>query len=86
MKVSGKSNVIFVCSYDATVSNSKAPPLGSNVSSVSKSSKSMPLDSQQFGVSLAFIKERNNGDVIPPILRQCVQYLSQPEGRTIIQA
>jgi len=35
---------------------------------------------QQFGVSLSFIKENNNGDVIAPTLKQCVEFLSQPEG------
>ena len=39
-----------------------------------------PLDTQQFGVSLQFIKEHNGGEVIPPILKQCIEYLSQPEG------
>lgn len=39
-----------------------------------------PLETQQFGVSLQFLKERNNGDVIPPVLKQCVDFLSQPEG------
>lgn len=40
-----------------------------------------PLDTQQFGVSLQFIKEHNNGDVIPPVVRQCVEFLSQPDGK-----
>jgi Rho GTPase-activating protein 1 len=38
-----------------------------------------PLATQQFGVSIPFIKEHNDGDVIAPILRQCVEFLSQPE-------
>lgn len=37
--------------------------------------------SQQFGVSLQHIKENNGGDVIAPIVRQCVEYLSQPDGK-----
>lgn len=36
--------------------------------------------SQQFGVSLQHIKENNGGDVIAPIVRQCVEYLSQPDA------
>lgn len=44
------------------------------------SSGSQPLPTQQFGVTLQFIKERNNGEVIPPVVRQCVDYLSQPDG------
>lgn len=42
-----------------------------------------PLDTQQFGVSLQFIKEHNNNEVIPPILKQCVEFLSQPEGKLL---
>ncbi|KAJ8868027.1 hypothetical protein PR048_031836 [Dryococelus australis] len=38
------------------------------------------LDTQQFGVSLQFIKDHNNGEVIPPIVRQCVEFLSQPDA------
>lgn len=39
-----------------------------------------PLPTQQIGVSLPFIKEHNNGEVIPPLVRQCVEYLSSPDG------
>ncbi|KAG8222334.1 hypothetical protein J437_LFUL001877 [Ladona fulva] len=42
--------------------------------------KTPPLETQQFGVSLQFIKDHNGGEVIPPIVRQCVEYLSQPDG------
>ncbi|CAL8104989.1 unnamed protein product [Orchesella dallaii] len=38
------------------------------------------LETQQFGVSLAFIKENNGGEVIPPIMKTCIEYLSQPEA------
>lgn len=34
------------------------------------------LDSQQFRVSLKFIKEHNNGDPIPAVVKTCVGYLS----------
>ncbi|XP_046391007.1 rho GTPase-activating protein 1 isoform X1 [Ischnura elegans] len=42
--------------------------------------KTPPLETQQFGVSLQFIKDHNGGEVIPPIVRQCVEYLSQPDA------
>uniref|UniRef100_A0A6G1SP97 Rho GTPase-activating protein 8 n=1 Tax=Aceria tosichella TaxID=561515 RepID=A0A6G1SP97_9ACAR len=38
------------------------------------------LDSQQFGVSLKFIKEHNNGDCIPPVVRRCIGYLSSEQA------
>lgn len=40
-----------------------------------------PLPTQQFGVSLQFIKDNNDGVVIPPIVSQCVRFLSQPDGK-----
>lgn len=42
--------------------------------------KSEPLPTQQFGVSLQFIKANNNSETIPPLVRKCVEYLSQPDG------
>ncbi|XP_063236495.1 rho GTPase-activating protein 1 isoform X2 [Bacillus rossius redtenbacheri] len=39
-----------------------------------------PLETQQFGVSLQFIKDHHGGEVIPPIVRQCVEFLSQPDA------
>lgn len=41
---------------------------------------SAPLSTQQFGVSLQFIKEHNDGQVVPPVVRQCVEFLSQPDA------
>ena len=41
------------------------------------------LHTQQFGVSLQFIKDNNNGEVIPPVVRQCVEFLSQPDGECV---
>ncbi|CAG0895894.1 unnamed protein product [Cyprideis torosa] len=38
-----------------------------------------PLDTQQFGVDLNFIKAKNNGDPVAPILRNCIVYLSFPD-------
>lgn len=34
------------------------------------------LDTQQFQVSLQFIKEHNNGDPIPRVVKECILYLS----------
>lgn len=42
--------------------------------------KSEPLPTQQFGVSLQFIKANNNGEIIPPLVQKCVEYLSLPDG------
>uniref|UniRef100_A0A0V0GA13 Putative cdc42 rho gtpase-activating protein n=1 Tax=Triatoma dimidiata TaxID=72491 RepID=A0A0V0GA13_TRIDM len=39
-----------------------------------------PIATQQFGVSLQFIKDNNNGQVIPPIVRQCVDFLTSPDA------
>lgn len=41
-----------------------------------------PPPTQQFGVSLAFIKENNVNMVgaIPPVVRECVEFLMQPDG------
>lgn len=38
------------------------------------------LDSQQFRVSLKFIKEHNNGDIIPPVVSRCINYLSSEQA------
>lgn len=45
----------------------------------------MPPPTKQFGVSLQFIKENNKEvvDSIPPIVRQCVEFLSQPDGKFV---
>lgn len=40
-----------------------------------------PLPTQQFGVSLQFIKDNHQGEVIPPIVRQCVEFLESPDGK-----
>lgn len=42
--------------------------------------KPEPLPTQQFGVSLQFIKVNNDGEIIPPLVRKCVEYLSLPDG------
>ncbi|TSK13194.1 Rho GTPase-activating protein 8 [Bagarius yarrelli] len=36
-----------------------------------------PLPTQQFGVSLQYIRDKNNGVLIPPVMSQTVSYLKQ---------
>uniref|UniRef100_T1JB81 Rho-GAP domain-containing protein n=1 Tax=Strigamia maritima TaxID=126957 RepID=T1JB81_STRMM len=38
-----------------------------------------PLDTQQFKVSLHFIKEHNDGGPIAPVMQQCIKYLDNPD-------
>ncbi|XP_070785198.1 rho GTPase-activating protein 8-like [Enoplosus armatus] len=41
-----------------------------------------PLPTQQFGVSLQYIREKNRGAVIPPVMSQTVSYLKETGLRT----
>ncbi|XP_041833867.1 rho GTPase-activating protein 8-like [Melanotaenia boesemani] len=41
-----------------------------------------PLPTQQFGVSLQYIREKNRGAVIPPVMSQTVTYLKQKGLKT----
>ncbi|XP_051814523.1 rho GTPase-activating protein 8 isoform X11 [Acanthochromis polyacanthus] len=41
-----------------------------------------PLPTQQFGVSLQYIREKNRGAVIPPVMAQTVSYLKDKGLRT----
>ncbi|XP_060759083.1 rho GTPase-activating protein 8-like isoform X2 [Neoarius graeffei] len=41
-----------------------------------------PLPTQQFGVSLQYIRERNNGVLIPPVMSQTVSYLKHQGLKT----
>ncbi|XP_072234104.1 rho GTPase-activating protein 8-like [Leuresthes tenuis] len=41
-----------------------------------------PLPTQQFGVSLQYIREKNRGAVIPPVMSETVAYLKQKGLRT----
>ncbi|XP_027622556.1 LOW QUALITY PROTEIN: rho GTPase-activating protein 8 [Tupaia chinensis] len=41
-----------------------------------------PLPTQQFGVSLQYLKDKNGGELIPPVLRFTVTYLRQKGLRT----
>ncbi|CAH2103647.1 unnamed protein product [Euphydryas editha] len=56
-------------------------PDESDAKAVEKESLSPP-PTQQFGVSLQFIKENNTNmiDSIPPVVRQCIEFLSQPDA------
>ncbi|XP_023314743.1 rho GTPase-activating protein 1 [Trichogramma pretiosum] len=45
-----------------------------------QSSIAAPAPTTQFGASLQFIKENNRGDPIPPIVRQCVEFLDTPDA------
>ncbi len=38
------------------------------------------LPSQQFGASLSWIKNNNNGQDIPPIMNVCMDFLSKPDN------
>lgn len=35
---------------------------------------------QQFGVSLQYIKDNNHQDPIPPVLKNCITFLDHPDG------
>ncbi|XP_075863038.1 rho GTPase-activating protein 8 [Microcebus murinus] len=41
-----------------------------------------PLPTQQFGVSLQYLKDKNRGELIPPVLRSTVTYLREKGLRT----
>lgn len=61
-----------------TVTNCQVDHVNANVSQAI----SNQLLTQQFGVSLQYIKE-NHPDIeedIPPIVKQCVEFLEQPDG------
>ncbi|ODN02498.1 Rho GTPase-activating protein 1 [Orchesella cincta] len=69
--------------YDAQLLAKEKKPsaAASNASQLNSTENGKALlETQQFGVSLAFIKENNGGEVIPPIMKTCIEYLSQPEA------
>lgn len=53
--------------------------IGGNFSSVLDNAVLPNLPTQQFGVTLQFIKQ-NYGVSIPPVMRQCIEYLDQPDA------
>lgn len=67
-----------VLDYDSQLVNKSKPP-PSQVTCTTDSGKVVRA-TQQFGVTIQFIKSNNGGDPIPPLLRQCIEYLSQPEA------
>lgn len=79
-----------LCIPQAVIEHDERVALQKNRSSVSSSSGMTPspasspvqsrLITQQFGVSLQFIKDNHGGVVIPPIMRQCIEFLSQPDA------
>ncbi|XP_034941471.1 rho GTPase-activating protein 1 [Chelonus insularis] len=44
------------------------------------SSVATPIATTQFGANLQFIKENNGGDPIPPIVKQCIEFLDTPDA------
>ena len=51
-----------------------------SVPKVSGENTDKPLPTQQFGVSLQYIKEHNDGDPIPPVMKHCITFLDHPDG------
>lgn len=51
-----------------------------NNKSIASSTWHRRLDSQQFRVSLKFIKEHNNGDSLPPVVKTCIDFLSSEQA------
>lgn len=56
--------------------NRKHLPINTHISTTD-----VPIKTTQFGVGLQFIKDNNNGDVIPPIVKQCIEFLDTPESK-----
>ncbi|VVC94271.1 unnamed protein product [Leptidea sinapis] len=73
----------FILSKNPKAARIASLMLQKSVDSVEQgeASASMP-PTQQFGVSLQFIKKNNTDmqDNIPPIVRQCIEFLSQPDA------
>lgn len=73
--------ITFICRHNEQLmlKNRKNLP-----TSPPQSAVTTPVGTTQFGASLIFIKENNNGDPIPPIVRQCIEFLDTPDGMLII--
>lgn len=65
-----------VLSHDAQLTSKSANKPSQGPEAVD----SAPSPTQQFGVTLQFIKENHPGEIIPPIMRLCVDFLSQPDA------
>lgn len=65
------SSVVSVAGHDAfLLAKNKPIPVPTSIIHA-------PLPTQQFGVGIDFIKTYNNGEIIPPVLRECVSYLRE---------
>lgn len=73
------SNFVLLFRHDERLMAKSSRPVNAAAPSPATDA---PLPTQQIGVSLPFIKEHNNGEVIPPLVRQCVEYLSSPDGNS----
>ena len=51
------------------------------VSTSGNNSVAKPTPTQQFGVSLQYIKQHNQDDPIPPVLKNCITFLDHPDGK-----
>lgn len=51
-----------------------------------RSTVTTPVGTTQFGANLQFVKENNNGDPIPPIVRQCIEFLDTPDGKVLLDS
>ena len=74
----------MIYSHDTQLVSKSSNKSGQS-SVVDSTSSVKPLPTQQFGVSLQFIKENNNGEAIPPVVRHCVEFLSQPDGKVTLK-
>lgn len=70
---------IFRHNEQLTSKNKKSLP-----TSPPQSTVATPVGTTQFGASLSFIKENNNSDPIPPIVKQCIEFLNCPDGMFVI--
>lgn len=67
-------------SLEIRLANIESHPFDIGFCQLAPSTWHRRLNSQQFGVSLKFIKEHNDGQVIAPVVRQCIEYLSNEQA------
>lgn len=70
--VNNKLKYIFVIRHDRKLG-------GGSATEVSDSSSQPNIPTQQFGVTLQYIKQHYSV-IIPPVVRQCVEFLDKPDG------
>jgi hypothetical protein len=74
----------LVAKANATNANVTALNMGPGGRLVKSQSVNFPvLETQQFGVTLDYIRKHNNGDPIPPLVTKIVTFLSNPDGWSI---